>query len=168
MQLLYSWCLFLDDGKVLKVVSIPKENWETEEIILEELSVFQVIQFFVIRSSLLILLLLLQCFFFAICWPATWSSAADSVWSVSLRELSFPTRNNFFNKEKQTCIFPRVLRPADQTLAMGEKSAQVGRNNKWLEEIIFVYLANEKRRQFIQGCSELGTCWFPPGTNRET
>lgn len=30
-----------DDGKVLKVVSIPKENWETEEIILEELSVFQ-------------------------------------------------------------------------------------------------------------------------------
>lgn len=35
--------LFLDDGRVLKVVSIPKENWETEEIILEELSVFQVI-----------------------------------------------------------------------------------------------------------------------------
>ncbi|KAI4888297.1 hypothetical protein NFI96_011992, partial [Prochilodus magdalenae] len=30
-----------DDGKVLKVVSIPKENLETEEIILEELSVFQ-------------------------------------------------------------------------------------------------------------------------------
>ncbi|TSM44138.1 Semaphorin-3D [Bagarius yarrelli] len=30
-----------DDGKVLKVVSIPKENWETEEIILEMLSVFQ-------------------------------------------------------------------------------------------------------------------------------
>ncbi|XP_062842244.1 semaphorin-3D [Trichomycterus rosablanca] len=30
-----------DDGKILKVVSIPKENWETEEIILEELSVFQ-------------------------------------------------------------------------------------------------------------------------------
>ncbi|XP_027023514.2 semaphorin-3D [Tachysurus fulvidraco] len=30
-----------DDGKVLKVVSIPKENWESEEIILEELSVFQ-------------------------------------------------------------------------------------------------------------------------------
>uniref|UniRef100_A0A4W4F9W0 Sema domain-containing protein n=1 Tax=Electrophorus electricus TaxID=8005 RepID=A0A4W4F9W0_ELEEL len=31
-----------DEGKVLKVVSIPKENWETEDIILEELSVFQV------------------------------------------------------------------------------------------------------------------------------
>ncbi|GAA6106959.1 semaphorin-3D [Tachysurus ichikawai] len=30
-----------DDGKVLKVVSIPKENQESEEIILEELSVFQ-------------------------------------------------------------------------------------------------------------------------------
>ncbi|XP_072521508.1 semaphorin-3D [Salminus brasiliensis] len=30
-----------DDGKVLKVVSIPKENLEIEEIILEELSVFQ-------------------------------------------------------------------------------------------------------------------------------
>ncbi|XP_036415327.1 LOW QUALITY PROTEIN: semaphorin-3D [Colossoma macropomum] len=30
-----------DDGKVLKVVSIPKENLETEEIILEELDVFQ-------------------------------------------------------------------------------------------------------------------------------
>nr|XP_055072787.1 semaphorin-3D [Misgurnus anguillicaudatus] len=30
-----------DDGKVLKVVSIPKENWETEEIVLEELSVFK-------------------------------------------------------------------------------------------------------------------------------
>ncbi|XP_051977786.1 semaphorin-3D-like [Xyrauchen texanus] len=30
-----------DDGKVLKMVSIPKENWETEEIILEELNVFK-------------------------------------------------------------------------------------------------------------------------------
>ncbi|XP_076864404.1 semaphorin-3D [Brachyhypopomus gauderio] len=30
-----------DNGKVLKVVSIPKDNWETEHIILEELSVFQ-------------------------------------------------------------------------------------------------------------------------------
>lgn len=30
-----------DDGKVLKVVSIPKENWETEEIVLEELNVFK-------------------------------------------------------------------------------------------------------------------------------
>ncbi|ROI83696.1 Semaphorin-3D [Anabarilius grahami] len=29
-----------DDGKVIKVVSVPKENWETEEIILEELNVF--------------------------------------------------------------------------------------------------------------------------------
>lgn len=44
MQLPYSHYMFLDDGKVLKVVSIPKENWETEEIILEELSVFQVNQ----------------------------------------------------------------------------------------------------------------------------
>uniref|UniRef100_A0A671SBM7 Semaphorin-3D-like n=1 Tax=Sinocyclocheilus anshuiensis TaxID=1608454 RepID=A0A671SBM7_9TELE len=33
-----------DDGRVLKVVSVPKENWETEEIILEELNVFKVIQ----------------------------------------------------------------------------------------------------------------------------
>ncbi|XP_051549535.1 semaphorin-3D-like [Myxocyprinus asiaticus] len=30
-----------DDGKVLKVVSVPKENWETEEIVLEELNVFK-------------------------------------------------------------------------------------------------------------------------------
>ncbi|XP_031681597.1 semaphorin-3D [Oncorhynchus kisutch] len=30
-----------DDGKVLKVVSVPKDNWETEEIILEELIIFQ-------------------------------------------------------------------------------------------------------------------------------
>lgn len=30
-----------DDGKVLKVVSIPKENLEIEEVILEELNVFQ-------------------------------------------------------------------------------------------------------------------------------
>ncbi|KAL0977953.1 hypothetical protein UPYG_G00163740 [Umbra pygmaea] len=30
-----------DNGKVLKVVSVHKENWETEEIILEELTVFQ-------------------------------------------------------------------------------------------------------------------------------
>lgn len=45
VHLPYSKYLFLDDGTVLKVVSIPKENWETEEIILEELSVFQVIQF---------------------------------------------------------------------------------------------------------------------------
>ncbi|XP_051766898.1 semaphorin-3D isoform X1 [Ctenopharyngodon idella] len=30
-----------DDGKVIKVVSVPKENWETEEIILEELNVFK-------------------------------------------------------------------------------------------------------------------------------
>ena len=35
-----------DDGKVLKVVSIPKEDLGTDEIILEELTVFQV------RSSL--------------------------------------------------------------------------------------------------------------------
>lgn len=31
-----------DDGKVLKAVSVVKDNLETEEIILEELSVFQV------------------------------------------------------------------------------------------------------------------------------
>lgn len=30
-----------DDGRVLKVVSVPKENWEIEEIILEELNVFK-------------------------------------------------------------------------------------------------------------------------------
>ncbi|KAL4655687.1 semaphorin-3D-like [Arapaima gigas] len=30
-----------DDSKILKVISIPRENWETEEIVLEELTVFQ-------------------------------------------------------------------------------------------------------------------------------
>ncbi|KAJ8260319.1 hypothetical protein GJAV_G00179610 [Gymnothorax javanicus] len=30
-----------DTGKVLKAISIPKENWEMEEIVLEELTVFQ-------------------------------------------------------------------------------------------------------------------------------
>ncbi|XP_035244787.1 semaphorin-3D isoform X1 [Anguilla anguilla] len=30
-----------DTGKVLKAISIPKDNWEMEEIVLEELSVFQ-------------------------------------------------------------------------------------------------------------------------------
>lgn len=65
----YSRYLFSDDGKVLKVVSIPKENWETEEIILEELSVFQVITFFAILFTLN-LILFLQCLH-AICWPAT-------------------------------------------------------------------------------------------------
>lgn len=39
------WMFFSDDGKVLKVVSIPKENWETEEIVLEELNVFKVIEY---------------------------------------------------------------------------------------------------------------------------
>eukprot|EP00062_Callorhinchus_milii_P006340 gi/632946864/ref/XP_007888769.1/ PREDICTED: semaphorin-3D-like [Callorhinchus milii] len=35
--------LFLgtDEGKIMKVITIPKENWETEEIVLEELSVTQ-------------------------------------------------------------------------------------------------------------------------------
>uniref|UniRef100_A0A8D0CIM8 Si:dkey-49n23.1 n=1 Tax=Scleropages formosus TaxID=113540 RepID=A0A8D0CIM8_SCLFO len=34
--------LYLGTGdKILKVISIPKENWETEEVILEELTVFQ-------------------------------------------------------------------------------------------------------------------------------
>lgn len=31
-----------DAGSVLKVVSITQENWTTEEVILEELHVFQV------------------------------------------------------------------------------------------------------------------------------
>ncbi|MBN3306204.1 SEM3D protein, partial [Amia calva] len=30
-----------DEGKVLKVITIPKDNWETEEIVLEELTIFQ-------------------------------------------------------------------------------------------------------------------------------
>uniref|UniRef100_A0A673GC40 Semaphorin-3D-like n=1 Tax=Sinocyclocheilus rhinocerous TaxID=307959 RepID=A0A673GC40_9TELE len=34
-----------DDGRVLKVVSVPKENWETEEVILEELNVFKQVLF---------------------------------------------------------------------------------------------------------------------------
>uniref|UniRef100_A0A8C2DWM4 Si:dkey-49n23.1 n=1 Tax=Cyprinus carpio TaxID=7962 RepID=A0A8C2DWM4_CYPCA len=34
-----------DDGRVLKVVSVPKENWETEEILLEELNVFKQVLF---------------------------------------------------------------------------------------------------------------------------
>lgn len=33
---------FPDDGKVVKAVSVTKDNWDTEEIILEELTVFQV------------------------------------------------------------------------------------------------------------------------------
>uniref|UniRef100_A0A673HLV6 Semaphorin-3D-like n=1 Tax=Sinocyclocheilus rhinocerous TaxID=307959 RepID=A0A673HLV6_9TELE len=44
-----------DDGRVLKVVSVPKENWETEEIILEELNVFKVIHFFCLTSCLSLL-----------------------------------------------------------------------------------------------------------------
>ncbi len=36
------FCFFSDDGKVVKAVSVIKDNWETEEIILEELTVFQV------------------------------------------------------------------------------------------------------------------------------
>lgn len=32
-----------DDGKVVKAVSVIKDNWDTEEILLEELTVFQVI-----------------------------------------------------------------------------------------------------------------------------
>lgn len=31
-----------DDGKVVKAVSVIKDNWVTEEVILEELTVFQV------------------------------------------------------------------------------------------------------------------------------
>lgn len=31
-----------DDGKVVKTVSVIKDNWGTEEVILEELTVFQV------------------------------------------------------------------------------------------------------------------------------
>lgn len=34
--------LLPDDGKVLKAVSVVKDDLETEEIILEELTVFQV------------------------------------------------------------------------------------------------------------------------------
>ncbi|XP_015203676.1 semaphorin-3D isoform X2 [Lepisosteus oculatus] len=30
-----------DNGKVLKIIAIPKDNWETEEIVLEELGLFQ-------------------------------------------------------------------------------------------------------------------------------
>lgn len=36
-------CLFLlDVGKVLKVLSINKEKWDMEEVVLEELEVFKV------------------------------------------------------------------------------------------------------------------------------
>lgn len=37
-------CFFpaVDVGSVLKVVSITQENWPTEEVVLEELQVFQV------------------------------------------------------------------------------------------------------------------------------
>lgn len=35
-------CLFSDIGTVLKVVSISKEKWNTEEVVLEELQVFKV------------------------------------------------------------------------------------------------------------------------------
>lgn len=33
----------VDVGSVLKVVSITQENWSTEEVVLEELQVFQVV-----------------------------------------------------------------------------------------------------------------------------
>ncbi len=33
----------VDAGSILKVVSITKENWSTEEVVLEELQVFQVL-----------------------------------------------------------------------------------------------------------------------------
>ena len=43
MKCKYMLFLFLpDDGKVVKAVSVVKDNWDTEEIILEELTVFQV------------------------------------------------------------------------------------------------------------------------------
>lgn len=35
-------CLFSDIGTVLKVVSISKEKWNMEEVVLEELQVFKV------------------------------------------------------------------------------------------------------------------------------
>ena len=35
-------CCRADDGKVVKAVSVIKHNWDTEELILEELTVFQV------------------------------------------------------------------------------------------------------------------------------
>ncbi len=45
-----------DDGRVLKVVSVPKE-WETEEIILEELNVFKVISNLSFFSKFLLFIL---------------------------------------------------------------------------------------------------------------
>lgn len=39
---LLSLTLVADVGSVLKVVSITQENWSTEEVVLEELQVFQV------------------------------------------------------------------------------------------------------------------------------
>lgn len=35
---------FTDDGKVVKAVSVIRDNWDTEEVVLEELTVFQVRQ----------------------------------------------------------------------------------------------------------------------------
>lgn len=67
-----------------------------------------------------------------ICSPATWSLAVSSVWSQSSWESSASLTEITFYKEKQACVFPRVLQPTDQTQTMGEKSEQVGRNNKWL------------------------------------
>lgn len=43
---LLSFCVSLsvvDAGSILKVVSITQENWSTEEVVLEELQVFQVL-----------------------------------------------------------------------------------------------------------------------------
>lgn len=39
---LHVWQFAADVGSVLKVVSITQENWSTEEVVLEELQVFQV------------------------------------------------------------------------------------------------------------------------------
>ena len=41
-HLLLASCFVADVGSVLKVVSITQENWSTEEVVLEELQVFQV------------------------------------------------------------------------------------------------------------------------------
>lgn len=43
ISLLLVLLFFIDVGSVLKVVSITQENWSTEEVVLEELQVFQVV-----------------------------------------------------------------------------------------------------------------------------
>lgn len=97
VHLPYSKYLFLDDGKVLKVVSIPKENQESEEIILEELSVFQVTQFcHTIFTQSYTFPLVSSC-------PLL---TCNMIFSCRMYLVTIPAKAHL---PQQTCRFPKVL-----------------------------------------------------------